>query len=379
MDLYMKILLFTSIFPPDIGGPATFVSQFSNVWEAERSLTVATFRNHRNLKIILNQNKKYPLYEIPFKKHPFLRSIYALFFLIRMRKHYDLIYCHGSVWDTGLPALVTKIFRKKIIIKITGDSAWERAVQYYSCQDSLEKFYDKKYSLRIELLKFIQKKVAFHSHKIIVPSFYCQKIVQNWGIPADKIEVVYNAVHPPITVEKKENSFIKPFILLTICRLVKHKDIDELIDFVKDLTLEIPNIELHIIGAGPESIRLLPHVKYLGAMPYENCFNYYKASDVFILNSQYEGFSHVLLEAMSFGLPCVASAVGGNVELIVHETNGYLFQKGDFQKCKEIILSLYKNIEVRSQISQEARKTTKKFDYPQLLSKHYRVFQEVVK
>ena len=49
-----------------------------------------------------------------------------------------------------------------------------------------------------------------------------------------------------------------------------------------------------------------------------------QASDVFVLNSESEGMSNALLEALAAGLPCVATAVGGNPELVRNGENGFL-------------------------------------------------------
>ena len=66
------------------------------------------------------------------------------------------------------------------MIRIAGDYAWEQAAQRFGVTDGIEEFQDKKYGLRVELLRWIQSFVAKNADKVITPSFYFKKVVSGW-------------------------------------------------------------------------------------------------------------------------------------------------------------------------------------------------------
>ena len=78
-------------------------------------------------------------------------------------------------------------------------------------------------------------------------------------------------------------------------------------------------------------------VELLGNLSYEKTLAYIKSADVFVLNSGYEGLSHVLLEAISCGVPVLASRSGGNPEILRSEN---LFDYNDKEQIKELILKM---------------------------------------
>src|SRR3989338_107663 len=381
-----RILIFTSIFPPDIGGPATFVNEFSKrLIHFGGKVQILTFSNIKTFHFQTFVKERVTIHKIPFRNHIILRSLYALYFLITHKNEYTLIYAHGSVWDTGLPALIaTKTLRKKLVIKVTGDNAWERSFQKKNFNLSLEEFYVSKTPLKIKIFKFLQRFISNHCDKIIVPSTYCKTLVEKLN-PSNskKIAIIYNAVsldNPPYSKDKiREILELNPksFILLSITRLVLHKGIQEMIEIMDKLITKIPQAELLIIGSGPVKIPPRPHVKHMEAIENSKCHLFYKASDIFILNSKYEGLSHVILEAMSHGLPCVVSNVGGNAEVILSGKNGFLFKHNDYDDCINKITTLYNNSDLYKNTSKLALERAKNFSWQHCLARHRNIFSEL--
>ena len=96
---------------------------------------------------------------------------------------------------------------------------------------------------------------------------------------------------------------------------------------------EIENAGLVIVGDRPARARLealaqtnrvIDRVYFAGQRSKAETFGLMAGCDLFVLNSTYEGFPHVVLEAMSVGLPVVATAVGGTPELVREGENGVL-------------------------------------------------------
>jgi glycosyltransferase involved in cell wall biosynthesis len=70
-------------------------------------------------------------------------------------------------------------------------------------------------------------------------------------------------------------------------------------------------------------------VRFLGNVPHERIPLFIRAADVFVLNSEYEGLSHTLLEVQAIGTPMIASGVCGNPEVVEDGVNGLLVDPSD--------------------------------------------------
>ncbi len=202
------------------------------------------------------------------------------------------------------------------MVKIVGDEAWERSTRKGWTKDNFEDFQQKPQQWRAELLKRIRSWSAQQAKTIIVPSQYLARWVTRWGIPSERIQVVYNALEPPSKVEPIPVPLSTPLKAITVGRLIALKRIDKVIEAVSQL----PEIGLIIVGDGPEravlesitlSLGVSDRVYFAGARSKEDTLRLMAASNMFVLNSVHEGFPFVILEAMSIGLPVVATAVGG--------------------------------------------------------------------
>jgi glycosyltransferase involved in cell wall biosynthesis len=77
--------------------------------------------------------------------------------------------------------------------------------------------------------------------------------------------------------------------------------------------------------------------------------------DIFVLPSISEGMSNTLLEAMSSGLACVATAVGGNSELIEEGRSGFLFAPGNVTELSQLLRMLIGQSDLRKKLATAAR------------------------
>ena len=122
-------------------------------------------------------------------------------------------------------------------------------------------------------------------------------------------------------------------------------------------------ISLAFAGVGPEEAKLKDFVFDLGIEAQVfflgHCLdvdNLLKALDVFCLNSQSEGMSYSILEAMAAGLPVVATDVGSNRELIQHGKSGFLYPSGDYNRLDEIMQTIAQSPAMLKDMGSHARK-----------------------
>jgi glycosyltransferase involved in cell wall biosynthesis len=385
-----KIILATGIFPPDIGGPATYTQRLAEELVRKGIIVkVITYADANalkfqipNSKLQTNSKSQISIIRISRKYPKGLRHFLYFLSLLKLARDADVIYAQNLI-SAGLPSFfVSQILRKKFIVKIVGDAAWENYASKNKKFDNLETFQKKKYDFFTEFLRIIQKFVAKGAEKIITPSQYLKNIISNWGINKEKIEVIYNAVEKinfDISKdEAKKKIGIEGNIILSIGRLVPWKGFSALIEIMPDLLKENPNFKLIIVGEGEEkenlkfkieNLKLENNVKLIGKIIHPEIPFYFKAADFFVLNSEYEGLSHVILEAMQFGVPVIASNKGGNPELVEDGKNGFLVEYNNKEKIKEAILKLWRDKSLQEKFIQNSKEKLKEFNWENLVEK----------
>lgn len=134
------------------------------------------------------------------------------------------------------------------------------------------------------------------------------------------------------------------FVLLFASRWTVNKGIFELLKAFAEIRKKVDgNLKLVLIGSGEResvlskiySLNITKDVLPIGTV--NSVYEYYCMADIFILPSQFEGMPMALLEAMSCGLPSIASRVGGNPELITSGTTGLLIEPNNFKELVETI------------------------------------------
>ena len=263
----------------------------------------------------------------------------------KLARQADVVYAQGPVSE-GLPSAVASLLaRKPFVLKIVGDYAWEQSQQIKNYElkiknELLDEFVMQRHKGKIRILEAVERWTAKRAKQIIVPSKYLKTIVTKWGIPADKIKVVYNSIAPlpeiplnlPLARETSEpvnSPLVKggggdlsgKKVILTAVRAVPWKGGDFLCDVIKDLPEEYV---LAVAGDGPElenwkkhaqEIGVADRVMWLGRLSRAELTEWYHKAHLFVLATGYEGFPHVVVEAASTGLPCIVSGKGGNPEI----------------------------------------------------------------
>ena len=211
-------------------------------------------------------------------------------------------------------------------------------------------------SIRIAFRKLlpIEKFIQRRCMNIIGVSYYDTKNLRSECI-TQGLSTIYNGIQPPETTIKRTlevpNHFKKR--ILCIARVAKPKRVDIFIDVAKQL----PDYAFVWIGNQENMECDIPNVFFMGNII--NAGEYNTDTDLFMLPSDYEGLPIVIIEAMSFGKPIVASNVGGVSEIVRNGQNGYtaentiedftekirniLTNETLYQKMSEKSLEIFKN------------------------------------
>ncbi|MCX6779480.1 MAG: glycosyltransferase family 4 protein [Candidatus Magasanikbacteria bacterium] len=383
----MKVLFTSGIFPPDIGGPARMIEQLvTDLSQKKVDVTVLAF----------NKKKVTP--------HPFVvcktQSKWVFCYkLWQLACKVDLVYTCDLYTAGFLSWLIgKKLLRKKLIVRFAGDSAWESALNKKQTKDDIVSFQKKKYSWQVELMKRFRSWVLKSADQVIAVSNFMKEVAQLIGVETSKIEVIYNSVDfvekghsVALDIKKKLGILSGEKIIMTAGRLVPWKGVDGLIKVAVELKKNqtVLPFKIIVVGDGPDKEKLeklasdlgvKDLIVFVGKIPLEQIFNYYAIADVFILNSQYEGLSHVLLEVLSLGRPIIASACGGNLEVIENEKNGLLVE---YNNVGEIVLAIKRILTEEKWQGVEYQNICQtslfKFNWQQVVENTLAVFNKVLK
>ena len=311
------------IFPPDIGGPATFVPKIAKYFQDELNyeIEILTLSDNKNSNI----NDDFSVKRIDRNLPIIYRWLKTIFTIYKLGKNKDLIFVNGL----GTEATIANIFlKKKIIRKIVGDPVWERAYSKAKISESFDEFQVKNYGFSIWLQKKVRSFSIKKSDIVVAPSQHLKNFILNLGFK-NKIEIINNGVFIP---EENTNIFTNDQINITIVsRLVSHKNIEKIIKAISDLNS--PLINLNIIGDGPELNQLQKislesnnkdNIIFHGKLNRDEINHIFLNSDIYIQASNYEGLPHSLLEAMSYGIPVLCTPVGECKEILGNEDRGYI-------------------------------------------------------
>ncbi|MDP2933684.1 MAG: glycosyltransferase family 4 protein [bacterium] len=352
----MRLLIATGIFPPDIGGPATY----------SKLLAEELVKRGHQVWLICYSNRKFTD-KLPFGVVRVLRSRFKIWHYLKYfmavkkwGREADVIYAQDPV-SAGWPAMVAaKIVKKPFIVKVTGDYSWEQAMGRGATDRLIDDFQGlPSYPPGIGKIRDIQIHVCKSANKIITPAVYLKKLVAGWGVPEGRIEVVANAVAvEELSLSKAEvraelGFAEKDFLVLSAGRPVKWKGFELLESVAEDIARQHPEIKLKILTAEPHDVLL----KYLAA------------ADVFVLNTGYEGFPHVVWEAMTLGTAVITTSVCGNPEIIQNKVNGLLVEFNHRKHLEQAILTMYKYPDFRKQLEEQARQTVKNSTVAQMVEK----------
>jgi glycosyltransferase involved in cell wall biosynthesis len=304
--------------------------------------------------------------------------------IVKEAQDCDLMFVNGlSLAST----IASKLTKKPMVVKIVGDGAWELAHTRGWTSLNLNDFQGF-HTPRTDLFRAIRHAAAKRSQTIITPSHYLADIVKRWGISDQRIYVVYNAFVAPKTnpqtlpsIEIPTN-FEQGLRLLTIGRLLPHKRIGNIIQVVA----QMDNTRLIVIGDGPErgrltdmahQLKLSDRVLFTGRLPQNQVWyllSHY--AQILVLNSTYEGLPHVLLEAAHFGVPIVATDVGGTPEIITDQETGLLVPPDDNTALRRALQRLQYAPDLRDRLSKNAHQIFDQFSFIQMADRTEEILVE---
>jgi len=357
-----KVLLVTNIFPPEIGGPATFIDRLGHSL-ASRDHRVTVVCTSQGSRHDSDRERPFAVRRVNFTK----RERYEV--LVRMRLALEMAR-HRLIFVNGLEryvAEVNRVTRRPYVLKIVGDTVWETARNRGLTNLSIDDFQADP-AAQARFAGDIRGRNAWvaAARHIVVPSEYLRRLVQGWGVAPERITVVQNgtittgAAAPATRTSER-------FRALFVGRLTNWKGVETLLLAARD----VPDVELEIVGDGPEWPHLVELSAQLGLGERAIFRGRLSATDVrramdrahaLVLTSLYEGLSHTVLEAFAAGLPCIVSDRGGNDEVVSNGRNGVIVPPQNVGSLAGALRSLAADEPWRRRMAASALETARLFD-----------------
>jgi glycosyltransferase involved in cell wall biosynthesis len=183
------------------------------------------------------------------------------------------------------------------------------------------------------------------------------------GFAEDRVRMIPNGISRRANAPRPVRQPSAPLRLLYLGRLVEGKDVHLLIEAVRRLTAEGHSLELVIAGDGPKREELEqqaaagglapPVVRFLGFVGETESL--LAEADIFVLPSQHEGLPISVLEAMAFGLPIIASRVGGVPSAVRDGEEALLIPAGSQSALDEALRKLMEEPALRTRLGRCAQ------------------------
>lgn len=367
----MRVLITSPVFPPDLGGPAVYVPSLGRfLVERGHTVGVVAFCSE-------TQPTGYPFEITAIPRGPLpIRYLKAFFAVLREAGKYDIVYVQEHL--ALLHVLAGRLRRKPVMIRMMVDGAWEISHRKgWIDGDNIVVFETKEYDWRVKLVRRLQRHWWGGCKRIISCSEFLRQIaIQRYGVAADKVQRIFNAYHgttpdevqeTPAEAREKLGLAQDRRYLLTICRLMNWKRVDGILEALRELP---EDVELLIAGDGPmedewkalaEELGVADRARFLGNVPHAQIPLYIRAADTFVLNSEYEGLSHTLIEVATLGTPIVCTGICGNPEVVEHERTGLLVEPGNSADLAAALRRLLEEPELAAGFAREGQVQSNRF------------------
>lgn len=377
-----RLLIATGIYPPAIGGPATYV----------KAVTPALIKKGAEVKVLTYGDKdtlqpsEYVLTRVSSTLPTCIRHLVYFWQTFVLGRQSDVIFLLDTV-SVGLPGmLAAKLLGKKTVVRVVGDYAWEQGQNRFGVTDALDDFQMRQYSLVVEFLRNVQRFVVRSADVVIVPSTYLSGIVEKWGVSSSRIQVIANAVTVPVPATHLPLGE-RPMKIVTAGRLVSWKGIREFVRVMPEIQKQIGDATLTIVGDGPlhdtiaseiMRLNLQTSVQMIGRLSHEKLVEEIASARLFVLYSGYEGFSHQLVEVMGIGTPVVCSSAGGNADVAVDGKNARVVTFGDEPVLVSSVVAVLKDTEVSERLCAEAKHTAGEYTVERMVEKAWEMLITLV-
>lgn len=305
--------------------------------------------------------------EIPHRKF----SLNSLIDLIKFtkQKNIDIIHSHGK--GAGIYSRLLALFT------------------HTKCVHTFHGFHIDNYNQFQKYIYILLEKILsiFTAKIISVSKSELQQLIENNIAKKNKFILIENGIQIPDKTINEKIVFNNKLNVITTTRFNYQKNTELLLPIITYLKekKEVDNFHFFILGNGEEEKQFVSKIEELNLKEHftlvgftEEKEKYYLKSFCYISTSRWEGLSLAILEAMSYGIPVIATNVVGNRDIIIHNENGFLFSLDKPEDAGEYLINLKNNFNLWKNFSINSRKLIQeKFNINKMRDKTYNLYKQL--
>lgn len=382
----MNILILNYEYPP-VGGGGGVVSRDLSEGLVERGHRVAVITSQFRDAPAFEQVNGVDVYRVPvlLRRQQDVASLPSMLSYVPLavrlgrrflsRESVDLIDTHFAVPTGPAGYFLSRRFGLPSVLHLMGGDVYDPSKLLSPHQ--------------FPLLKQTVRKMIRSADEVVSISSDVERNARRYYGTSRPIEIIPNPIRPnPYPPASRAGLGMDEdrFTLITVGRLVRRKNLPELLEIFANLNSRIP-CELWIVGDGPEHAALeeqaaglgvSDHVRFTGRVSDQRKFELLQAADVYVSTALHEGFGIVFLEAMECGLPVVCYDRGGQTDFLSDDATGYVVGFGERQIFEERCFGLRENPETRRGISRHNRTYVQNFYFDQVIARQLEVYRKAV-
>jgi glycosyltransferase involved in cell wall biosynthesis len=356
----MRVLIVSGIWPPDVGGPASHAPEVAAFLRA----------NGHDVEVVVTADvapraEQYPIRWIPRSLPTGVRHTRAAAVIADAARRCDVVYTTGMFARTAAATLFT---RTPLVLKLTGDPAFERVRWRGSFSGSLDDF-QRAGGAEAAALRALRNATLRRAAAIVCPSSFLRDLVVSWDVAPERVAVVPNPVPdlraPRAREELRRRLGADSMVVLAFAgRFGPQKALDVAVDAVA----EIDGVALFLAGEGgaePELRRraaaLGDRVRFLGPLSRDHVLDLFAESDASVLPSAWENLPHAVLESLAVGTPVLATAVGGVPEIVEDGVNGLVVPPRDAAAFRGAVARFAQDPALRERLREGAVQSVERF------------------
>ncbi|MHC4776410.1 MAG: glycosyltransferase family 4 protein [Planctomycetota bacterium] len=362
----MRICFFTDTFLPLVGGAEMVLHHLASCLAAAGDDVTVLAPRVRGADNRVDAAYAVRRYAKPSSKRYGVHQLLGPLSWLHLRSRFDLLHCHAGYPPAYVGRTFRKLFGVPMVVRPHGSDVVPGG--------------------RIRAHPRLEARVARAlgaADAVVAQGAYLRDLMLDLGVDEQRLHVIHNGVDLDAFARGDPYGHPRPYVLC-IGNLIRRKGFDVLLrawarlaDPPADLLLAGDGVERPALEALAGTLGVAGRVHFLGAVSGRRKVDLYRSAAFLVCPSRAEPFANVILEGLAAGLPVVASAVGGNLEL-AGGAHGVVVPPEDDEALAAVLRSLLENPAQVDRMKAAVPDFIRPFDWPQTAGRYRDLYCRVI-